>query len=1261
VPPNLLPESSDKDPRAGQQLRLASLAARFDEDRHQLYYDLLVRAIDADGTYNVALTGAYGTGKSSILDKLRKDRKGAVVELSLSTIAPEIHEAGGDAGGKAHAGAESRTNRIQKEIVKQLLYRLPPSKVPRSAFRRTSTPDRGREWGLAVLSGLATFGVVFGLGLVQPLVEGRSSDVWRQVVAYLLLAGVAVGGAWAVASLVRVRPTMSASVNTGPATVTLSKASETYFDEYLDEIVYFFQVSKSNVVVIEDIDRFGDVQVFDTLRALNGLLNSSGQVGQRIVFVYAIRDSVFEQIGVTEDGPRDGTKEPASNIDRAKATLERASRTKFFDVIIPVVPFVSADNARDVMSTAMKSDDFTINPALIRLAARHVADMRLIDNIRNEFEVYRNRLVLPDARVPGITNDMVFAIVLFKNTHLADFERIRHQDSTLDRLYSKWRELVRENLAAQTQRLAELRQARFLAQTASSRAAHFGQLLLELSETLGDAAQAASPQASVRLAGVATEDNVGDRETWAKIASGDAQLFAISAPASIYGYVQTVTHSLSFSASQLTKLLGAKVDPTEWEAADLSDVESKIAEVERKIGFLRHHTWAELCERADFTLPSPLPTADLSSTGGTPDGPPCFDAIVERVLESDLARDLVRHDFLTSHFALYSSRYYGEHLGPAAMEYISRCIEPGAPDPSFELDEEDVIQILREQGAADRNDADLFSDSSVQNISILDYLLKKRPEAAATVARTLSRWGEQERAFVDQYIAQSDLAGALLAAMSPTWQGVVRYAAVAAPVDSAARLGLLDAVLRALPNDEYEVDDGVRQFFETSYRDLNAVTHAGSAERAGIVLRVIEASGAVLESLAELDDAACDVAVDLRLYPVTEANLRTLSPADSIALDVLRGDGHDDRVYRYAVDRLADYLAAFETSPNTAHTVVDPNAFAVILKDAAKDPDTARLGRLIASASPGCRISTLAKAPSVAWPFLADGDRTDPTFENVKGYINEFGGIDEHLGALLANHLGLTETEGKPETDRLEVAVAILAAREAIPDVEVRVRLVASLDPGEVPATRMRPEPGTLIARLLGAGLLADDATAFTKELMVDWATYDAAIAASSNFATFVSPDLLDVSLVPDLLRSTVIPMEVKQAVVHELADYLAGASPRQAQALAKALNERGWRVHYARIEALRAAGAEAGELIRLVAREGEDLTIEDLKALLRAMGEPYSTVADGGRGRPTFDDDKAHHDVLSRLVGDTISRVEAAAFKGKGRQLVAPLLQPKA
>lgn len=85
---NAIPHSQGDNLRPGQELRLTSLAPAFDDEQHQLYYDLLVRAIDAEGTRNIALTGAYGTGKSSVLQRLSETHGARTVQLSLSTIAP---------------------------------------------------------------------------------------------------------------------------------------------------------------------------------------------------------------------------------------------------------------------------------------------------------------------------------------------------------------------------------------------------------------------------------------------------------------------------------------------------------------------------------------------------------------------------------------------------------------------------------------------------------------------------------------------------------------------------------------------------------------------------------------------------------------------------------------------------------------------------------------------------------------------------------------------------------------------------------------------------------------------------------------------------------------------------------------------------------------------------------------------------------------------------------------------------------------------
>lgn len=1245
---NLIPESPGPTGRAGRALRLASLAPQFDTGRHQVYFDLLIRAIDAPSTRNIALTGAYGTGKSSVLSQLRKERAKRVVELSLSTIAPELHDyAEGDEESEPAAGA--RTNQIQKEIVKQLLYRLPTDKVPRSRFRRASAPNRRREWGAAAAWGLPAFGILLALGLIQPVVEGLLVGTWRQVIAYVLAAGVAVCAAWIVVALVRGRPTLAASVNAGPAMVTLSKSSETYFDEYLDEIVYYFQVSTCDIVVIEDIDRFEDVQVFDTLRALNGLLNSSEQVGRRVVFVYAIRDSVFEQVG----GSAGGRPRPASGRvpDRAKATLERASRTKFFDVIIPVVPFVSADNARDVMSEAMSSDDFAIDPALIRVAARHVADMRLIHNIRNEFEVYRNRLVVPEGSVPGITDDLVFAIVLYKNTHLSDFELIRHQGSTLDRLYEQWRELVRENLIATTKRLTELRRGRSRARSASARAAELGRRLADVSSALHEAAQAGSRQVSVSLAGGATKENVTELETWKRIAAGDVQQLSIQGS----GYYGAQTYNLSFTRELLERLLGTALSADEWDEFDIAETEAAIGLAEDEIDFLRHHTWQQLCEEPHLTLPAVDRDLEEPANGSRR----TFDDLIGKTLESDLARDLVRHGFLTSHFALFTSSYYGQHLSRDAMEYITRCIEPGEPDITFTLDDGDVAQILREQGAEKHDTAELFTDPSIYNVSILNYLLAYRPAAAAVVARKLARLGEQERRFIDAYVAMGDRPGELLGVIAPHWPGVLRYAATGAPVDPEARLTLLDAVLAAIPSTDYEVDDDLCAIVETHYRDLNSISRPGDAGRAAVVLGVVKSSRARLEALAPLDRQAREVAVQLRLYPVTEDNLQVLSPNRSIALDVLRAA--DPRVYQYAVEQLADYLTAFEASAETKHTVTDRMAFAEILNELAELADPALLGRTIAAAGKECRVARLGDVPAASWPYLAAGDRTDPSLENVKDYLEEFEEVDDPLGEFLASRQGITASDENTAEEKLEVTLAILRARRSIPSTETRVALAASLQHDPIPTASLEPEKGDLVARLLQQGLLADDATAFTPRLMLDWTTYEAAIAASKHYASFVDPSVLSVSLIPSLLGSTTIKgPTVRNAVVDKLPDYLVGATPAQAQAVARSLNQHGWSVRSARIEALRAAGASVAELIELIAREGDKLAVEDLRALLRAMGGSYARVAEGGRGRPTFPDDRPHRDALTRLVGTTVNKLEAETFKGQGKRLVAVLIQPR-
>jgi len=55
-----------------------------------------------------------------------------------------------------------------------------------------------------------------------------------------------------------------------------NKDKTSILNEHLDEILYFFEVTPYDVVVIEDLDRFGNTEIFIKLRELNTLINNLG-------------------------------------------------------------------------------------------------------------------------------------------------------------------------------------------------------------------------------------------------------------------------------------------------------------------------------------------------------------------------------------------------------------------------------------------------------------------------------------------------------------------------------------------------------------------------------------------------------------------------------------------------------------------------------------------------------------------------------------------------------------------------------------------------------------------------------------------------------------------------------------------------------------------------------------------------------------------------------------------------------------------------
>ncbi|EEE8582949.1 hypothetical protein CV241_004692, partial [Salmonella enterica subsp. enterica serovar Javiana] len=148
------------------------------------------------------------------------------------------------------------------------------------------------------------------------------------------------------------------------------ESEESYFDRYLNEVLYLFENVNADAIIFEDMDRFNSNHIFERLHEVNRLVNIqrtlAGHKKSTLRFIYLLRDDIF----ISKD------------------------RTKFFDYIIPVIPVVDSSNSYDHFISHF--DDGGIlelfNERFLQGISLYIDDMRILKNIYNEFQVYYNKL-----------------------------------------------------------------------------------------------------------------------------------------------------------------------------------------------------------------------------------------------------------------------------------------------------------------------------------------------------------------------------------------------------------------------------------------------------------------------------------------------------------------------------------------------------------------------------------------------------------------------------------------------------------------------------------------------------------------------------------------------------------------------------------------------------------------------------------------------------------------------------------------------------
>ena len=284
-------------------LELNPLYPEYQAEHHSEYVDALKSAIESDKKgklRNIAISGTYGSGKSSILEKVVEDFEGvkpcSTKNISLAPLASCCGNAEWRSddnedrrGSKDHTdgfSTDTQTNRIQREIVKQLLYGVDPKDVPLSRFHRIHEKGKWEKIGFSLLTSVfltMLLGAFFGDNLGkfgQSLLSSLPFiDKWaispseKFLLGYVVLLVLLFAASWMICSYLLKSNLKIGQVNVSGASLKLDQGVDSYFDQYLDEIVYLFEKSKIETVIFEDLDRFKSPEIFDSLRELNQILN----------------------------------------------------------------------------------------------------------------------------------------------------------------------------------------------------------------------------------------------------------------------------------------------------------------------------------------------------------------------------------------------------------------------------------------------------------------------------------------------------------------------------------------------------------------------------------------------------------------------------------------------------------------------------------------------------------------------------------------------------------------------------------------------------------------------------------------------------------------------------------------------------------------------------------------------------------------------------------------------------------------------------
>lgn len=353
---------------------------------------------------NIALMGSYGSGKSTIIKNfeiLYPNYK--VLNLSLGSYSKQELE-NQEANAEETDNIDDLNEKLENSLVKQMIYREKNSKLPYSRFKKINHISSRKKVLLyfLFLSSLISFFYLKDYlnfkKIILSNVEGiASNNESLDLILYCVLI-ISISILFFQVFQTVLKQFKLSKLNFANVSIEEDKNNFSIFNKYIDEILYYFETNKFDVVVIEDVERFKSIRVFEHLKELNLLLNNSKQINRKITFVYAVKEDIF------------------SNSKEEIEEHESEIRTKFFELIIPIIPVIDTFNSREYLVPMMKEKSVKNLDGnfenFLKDISLYISDLRLLTNIVNEFFTY---LDIHGSLSRSMNKEALFSIIALKN------------------------------------------------------------------------------------------------------------------------------------------------------------------------------------------------------------------------------------------------------------------------------------------------------------------------------------------------------------------------------------------------------------------------------------------------------------------------------------------------------------------------------------------------------------------------------------------------------------------------------------------------------------------------------------------------------------------------------------------------------------------------------------------------------------------------------------------------------------------------------